>query len=142
MAETDLPTVMARIRTVLEAAPLSLVATAEGFSHDRQPTTLIDQTYYLEDAGLVSSRPMGNYKAARIDGIRVYVALRVNDDPHVRKETLESTLLDIERAIKTDGNAQSYHAEITTGRKVTQKRGSNVFVGSLGLTVDYDVAEN
>lgn len=141
MADTDLATIMGRFRAVLEAAPLSLVATVEGFSHDRQPTTLLDNTYYLEDGGLVSSRPMGNYKAARIDQVRVFVALLVNDAPHTRKETLEGTLLSIEKAIKADGPAHSYHAEIAAGRRVTQKKGSAFFVGSVALSVDYDVAE-
>jgi len=141
MADTDLATILGRARAVLEAAPLSLVATAEAFSHARQPTTFVDNTYYLEDGGLVSTHPTGNYKAARIDRFNVYVALRINAAPHTRKETLESTLLTIERYLKADGPAHSYHLEIAGGRRITQPKGSEIFVGSVAFTVDYDVNE-
>ena len=141
MADTDLATIMGRFRAVLEAAPLSLVATADGFSHERQPTTLVSNTYYLDDAGLQGNRPVTNYKSVRVDRIRVYVALKVNDAPHTQKETLESTLLTIERYVKADGPAHSYHAEIVGGRQITQKKGSAVLIGSLTLSVDYDINE-
>lgn len=141
MADTDLATIMARFRAVLEAAPLALVATAVAFSHDWQPTTLVSNTYFLEDAGLQSSRPVGNYKAVRIDRVRVFVALKVNATPHTQKEALETTLLTIERYIKADGPAHFYHAEIVGGRQVTNKKGSELLVGSVTLSVDYDVNE-
>lgn len=142
MADTDLATIMARTRAVLEAAPLSLVATAEAFSHARQPTTLVDNTYYLDDSGNVSSQSVGNYKAVRIDRLTVFVALRINNAPHTRKETLESTLLSIERYLKADGPAHSYHVELAGGRRITQPKGSEIFVGSVAFTVDFDVNES
>lgn len=141
MADTTLAAIMARFRAVLEASPLLLTLTAEAFTHDRQPTTLVSNTYYLEDAGLASSRAVGNYKAVRVDRVRVFVALNINGVPHTAKETLEGTLLTAERYLKADGPANGYHVELVGGRQVTQKKGSNYFVGSVTLSADYDVNE-
>lgn len=140
--EMTLADVMARARAVCEGSTLLLTLTAEAFSHDRQPTTLLDNTYYVEDSGLVSSRAMGNYTAARIDKVSIYVALKVNAAPHTRKETLETTLLTIERGMKADGPPHGYHVEFSGGRRVTQKKGSAFFVGSVSFDCDYDISES
>ncbi len=42
MAALVLSDILARIRTVLEAAPVSLVETREAFSHERQPNATLD----------------------------------------------------------------------------------------------------
>lgn len=141
MAETTLTAILTRFSAVLEAAPLSLVPTADAFSHDRQPTGLADNTYFVDDGGLVSSRPVGNYKAVRIDKLTVLVALKINRDGHARKKVMETTLLTIERYIKADGPANGYHAEFAGGRRVTHPRGSELLIGSIAFTVDYDVNE-
>lgn len=141
MADTTLAAIMARFRAVLEAAPLVLTLTAESFTHDRQPTTLVSNTYFLEDAGLQSNKAVGNYKAVRIDRIRVFVALKINAVPHTAKETLETTLLTIERYLKADGQANGYHVELAAGRQVTHRKGSDYLVGSVTLACDYDVNE-
>lgn len=141
MADTTLAAIMARFRAVLEASPLTLTLTAEAFTHDRQPTTLVSSTYYLEDAGLGSSRSVGNYKAVRVDRIKVFAALKINGAPHTAKETLETTLLTIERYLKADGPANGYHVEVAGGRQVTHKKGSEYLVGSITLSADYDVNE-
>lgn len=141
MADTTLPAIMARVRAVLEAAPLALVLTAEAFTHERQPSTLVSNTYYLADAGLRDTRPVGNYKAVRIDLLKVFVALQVNAAPHTQKEALGATLVTIERYVKADGLLGGYHAEIVSRPAVTQRKGSDFLVGSVALSVDYDFNE-
>ena len=142
MADTTLSTILARFDAVLAAAPLRLKVAKDGFSHDRQPNTLLDGAYYVEDGGLVSSRPCGNYRAARIDRLVVYVAAKLKFDPTTAKRDMESTLLSVERYLKADGLSQSYHVEITGGRRVTRPKGGEFLIGSLPLTVDYDVNES
>lgn len=141
MADQTLAGIMARWRAVLEASPLSLKPTRDAFSHDRQPNTLLDGAYYLEDGGMTSSRPVGNSKAVRIDRIVLYVAAKLNFAPETAKEAMETTLLSAERYIKADGPSHSYHAEIVPGRRVTRPKGGDFLIGSLPLTVDYDVNE-
>lgn len=139
--EMTLADVMARVRAVCEASPLSMTLTAEAFSHDRQPTTLLDNTYYVDDGGLLTSKPMGNYTAARVDRLIVFVALKVNASPHTRKETLETTLLTIERQLKADGPPHGYHVEIAGSRRITQRKGTDFLIGSIGVSADYDLDE-
>lgn len=142
MADTTLKAIIDRFEAVLEATPLFLKPTKDAFSHDRQPNTLLDNSYYLEDGGLVSSRPVGNYKAVRVDRLVVFVALKLNFQAQTQKETMTTTLLTIERYLKADGPANSYHAEIGGGRRVTRPKGKDILIGSLALTVDYDVNES
>lgn len=142
MADTTLAAIYARVRAVLEAAPLNLKPTKDAFSHDRQPNTLLDGSYYLEDGGLQSNRPATNYKAVRIDRIIVLVAAQLKFAPEVAKETMHTTLLTAERYIKADGPAHSYHAEIAVGRRITRPKNGDFLIGSIPFTVDYDVNES
>lgn len=142
MADQTLAAIFARFRTVLEASPLSLKATKDAFSHDRQPNSLLHGSYYLADGGLVSSRPVGNYKAVRIDRVVIYIAASLKFAGETAKETMETTLLTAERYIKADGHAQSYHAEIASGRRISRPKGGDFLIASLPITVDYDVNES
>lgn len=142
MADTTLAAILARFAAVLEASPLSLTATKDAFSHDRQANTLLTNSYYLEDGGMLSSRPMGNYRAARIDRVVIYVAAKLNFDAEAVKRTMETTLLSAERYIKADGPGHDYHAEIASGRRVTRPKSGDFLIGSIPLTVDYDINES
>ena len=140
MADTTLKAIVDRFQAVLEASPCSLTASTLSFSHDRQPAAAIEDHYYLEDGGLVSNRPMGNYKAARMDRLRVFIAKKAKFDGVSAFETMTTLLLTIERAIKADGLSNSYHAEIESHR-VTQPIGKDILIGEIALAVDYDVNE-
>ena len=140
MADTTLSAIYARVATVLEADPFFFVATPEPFSHDRAPNAVTDRAYRIQDGGLVRSDSTSNYTAARIDRLTVFVAKKLAFANQDALETLEDTLLGIERAVKADGPANGYHAELEN-RLVTRIPETDVMVGSLNLTVDYDVSE-
>ena len=142
MADQTLAAIHARFRAVLEAEPLNLTATKDAFSHDRQPNALLDGAYYLEDGGLQSNRSMTNYKAVRIDRIVVWVAAKLKFDAAAAQAAMHATLLTAERYIKADGPAHSYHVEVVPGRRMTRPKGGDFLIGSMPLTVDYDVNES
>ncbi len=141
MSATTLAAIQTRFREVLEADPLYLVAARDAFSHDRQPNTLVDDAYCVVDDGVVSQRPTTNYMAARIDRVTVYVARTLKFAAATELTTLHETLNTIERAIKADGPAHSYHADLAT-RRVTRPEGRDLAIGSLGFNCDFDFDES
>jgi hypothetical protein len=140
MAATTLSAILTRIRAVCEASPLFLTPASEPFSPDREPTLTVDQAYVVLDEGLESHRSLTNQAAARIDRVTILVARRLGADPATTLGELEDTLLTLERALKADGPAGSYHAEILS-RRVSRPAGKEIALGSLTVTVDYDLSE-
>jgi hypothetical protein len=141
MSALTMTDLLARFRTVLEAEPLSLLPTRDAFSHDRQPTTVLTHSYYLEDGGNVASQSVGNYDAVRMDRVTIYVAQKLDFDGVSALGDLETTLTAIERALIADGPAQSYSIAPQITRRVTRAPGADVAVGSLALTADFDYDE-
>jgi hypothetical protein len=141
MSALTLSDIFARVRVVLEAPPLTLTPTTDAFSHARQPTTLLTNSYYLEDGGLVSSQSVGNYDAVREDRVTIYVAQKLAFDGAAALDTLEDTLVAVERALVADGPAQSYSVGPRPERRITRADGADVAVGSIALTVNYDFDE-
>ncbi len=137
MAATTLKAIVDRFQAVLEASPLSLKATRDAFSHDRQPNALLDGTYYIQDDGVAESRPVSNHADVRIDRLTVFLARKLAFDGQTQKETIETTLNTIERYLIADGPANSYHAFIG-GRRVTRPAGTDIAIGSITVHVDYD----
>lgn len=138
MATTTLKAIIDRFQAVLEAAPLSLVATKEPFSHDRQPNAVLNTAYRVEDAGLSDTASVSNGVQVRRDTLRVWVARKVMFAGQTSAESLHDTLVSIERAIKADGASNSYHAEIT-GREITRE--GDILTASVDFVVDYDFSE-
>ena len=141
MAETTLSAILTRFAAVLEAEPLNLKPSLDAFSHGRQPNTLLDQAYYLEDGGLQDNRPVGNRKAARIDRVVIYFARKLSFDGVAARQAMSDQQLTAERYLKADGPDHGYHVEMSGGRRITRPRGGDFLIGSLALTVDYDVDE-
>ena len=140
MADTTLKAIIDRIQAVCEASPLSLSKAKDAFSHDRQPNALLSNTYYLEDGGLVSSVDQGNNAEARIDAIDIHVAKKLAFDGTTALETMETTLLTLERYVLADGLSNSYHAHVAN-HKVSRPTGKDFLIGSLTINVDYDVSK-
>jgi hypothetical protein len=141
MAALVLSDILARFRTVLEASPVSLVETRDAFSHERQPNAVLDNSYYIEDGGVVSSQSTSNYSAVRQDRLTVFIAKKLAFDGATALDTLEDTLVSVERAVIADGPNQGYAVVGTPTRRTTRPAGSDFCVGSLGLIVDYDYQE-
>lgn len=137
MAATDLNAIIDRVQAVLEASPLSLSKSKDAFSHDRQPNTMVTNSYYLRDAGLASSQDQSSNAEARIDQIEIFVGRKVNFDGTTAMETMQTSLIAIERALVADGPSHSYNAR-AVNRRVTRPGGKEMVVGSLTLSFDYD----
>jgi hypothetical protein len=138
MAALTLKQIIDRFQAVMTAAPISMAATREPFSHDLQPANLVSNTYRIEDAGLATTQSASNHAAVRVDTLRVWIARKMAFDGQTALEAVEDTLVAIERAIKTDGAAQSYHAEIK-GRDPRRK--GDLVIASITFSVDYDFSE-
>lgn len=130
--------VIDRFQAVMAASPISMTATREPFSHDRQPAGLLTNTYRIEDAGMGSNTPMSNHAVARIDTLRVWFARKMAFAGQASLETVEDDLVAIERAIVADGLAQGYHA-VARGRDA--KASGDMVIASLTFSVDYDFSE-
>lgn len=141
MASHTTDSLMARVRTVLEASPVSLTRARDAFSHDAQPNSVTTNSYWLEDGGNVSSQSVSNYTAVRIDRLTVYVAQKLNFASVEMLEDVEQTLTAIERALVADGPAQSYSVTPQPIRRITRAAGADVAIGSIALGFDYDYAE-
>jgi hypothetical protein len=142
MASLTPSAIHTRFRTVLEASPVSLTESRDAFSHDRQPNTVLDLCYYLEDGGIQSSASVTNNDLVRIDRVTVFVAKKLNFDSATALASLEDKLVTIEREMVEDGPAQSYAIVGVPQRRVTRPEGKDYCVGSLTLQVDYDMDEN
>lgn len=141
MSALTVTDILTRFRTVLETTPLSLEPTRDAFSHERQPTSVLTNSYYLEDGGNAGTQSVGNYDAVRLDRITIYVAQKLEFDGTAALASLETTLTAIERALIADGPSQSYSIAPQLTRRVTRASGADVAVGSLSLTVDFDYDE-
>lgn len=138
MAATTLSAIRDRFAAVLEAAPLNLTKTTDAFSHDRQPNTVLDNAYRVEDAGMVQNRPVGNTQFARVDRLRIYIARKLAFDPAGAIDSVEDTLNTIERYILADDAAHDYHASVEGRGTPNRPQDADIVVGSLTLLVDYD----
>lgn len=139
MAALTLKQIIDRFQAVMEAAPIAMTATREPFSHDLQPAGLVTNTYRVEDGGLRDTKPMTNHASARVDTLRIWIARKIAFAGQTAVEAIEESLVAIERAIKADGAAQSYHAEIV-GRDPRRK--GDLVIASITFSVDYDFSES
>ena len=140
MADTTLATIVAHMRTVLEAAPFHFTPARDQFSHDRQPNGLLDSAYWIQDDGLASNRWLSNSSVARLDRVSVYVARKLKFNPVQEIDTLHDKLVDIERYLIQEAPDESYHVQLVA-RRVTRPAERDIAIGSVTLTVDYDFSE-
>lgn len=140
MADTTLATIIGNMRTVLEATPFLFIPARDQFSHDRQPNTVVDSSYWIQDEGLGSSRWLTNHRVARLDRVSVYVARKLKFNPVAELDTLQDTLLDIERYLIDDGPDNSYSVQLAA-RHVSRPNDTDIAIGSVTVTVDFDLSE-
>lgn len=138
MADLTLKQIIDRFQAVMEASPISMTATREPFTHDRQPNGLLTNTYRIEDAGVLDSKSASNSKAVRVDTLRVWIAQKMAFSGQTAVETVEDKVVAIERALIADGKAQGYHVML---RGRDPKRKGDLVIASLTVSVDYDYAE-
>lgn len=140
MAETTLATIVAHMRTVLEATPFHFNAARDQFSHDRQPNTVLDSSYWIQDEGLASNRWLSNHTVARLDRVSVFIARKLKFNPVQELDTLHDTLVEIERYLIREAPDESYSVQLVA-RRVTRPADRDIAIGSVTVTVDYDFSE-
>lgn len=140
MADTTLTAIMQRFQVVLEGHPLYLSQSRDAFSHDTVPNNLLDSSYHVRDGGIADQRPMGNYKAARIDRLVVHLARKVSFEAQDASESLQTLLNTVERYIKADGPNNDYRAELDA-REVARVDETDIVIAQLTFSVDYDYNE-
>ena len=137
MATTDLTTIVGAWEDVLEAAPLSLKPCTEAFSHDRQPNANLQDTYYIEDGGIVNRRSVTSQTEARIDRLRIYLAKPKAFAGNTQKKAMLTLFDTIYRYLAADGRTNGWNVELL-GHRVSSPAKSDLIIGSLDLSVDYD----
>ncbi len=137
MATTTLKDIIDRFQTVIEAAPVSLKQTDQPFGFDLQPNAALDDRYWIQDGGMLESRSMTNNAEVRMDSLTVWIATKIKFAGQTAQETMETALAVIERAIVADGPANSY-AATKTERAIERIDDTDVLVGLIAFTVDYD----
>lgn len=143
MAAQTMSAILDRFKTVLEAPPLNLVASTNPFDDADVPATLVDMTYRLVSAGLVSDVPTSNYQSLRIERVTVTMAKTIGFQGYTAQQTLHNTLDAIERAVIADGPDHGYLVSIEKGsRKVTRPKNTDLLQASISFLVDYDYSES
>lgn len=134
-------TLRAHLQALVEASPLSLTATREPFSFDRQPNAVLDGTYVLDQA-LVSERSLTAGVAARIERFTLTVARLTKIDGETALQALLAELTTIDRAVRADGIDSGYHAWPIAGSLTAQRpAGRDFCLGQVAWTCDYDFEE-
>jgi len=134
MALTTLVDILGSVSAALEAPPLSMIASREPFSIVRQSNLVADGSYWLEDGGMVSNRPVTSYRAARIDAITISVAVKGAFAREQQRRAVLTRLQSVERALIADGEAQGYH--VAVAERGVKRPGKEYLVGTLRVTVD------
>jgi hypothetical protein len=142
MAATTPAAILERIRTVLEAEPLALVANGDPFSDVGMPNALVDSAFRILHGGMVHESTIAPGMTLRIDRITVTVQQALNFDGYQAMQDLQDRLDDIQRAILADGADHSYMATVEKGsRKVTRPKDADVCIASLSFLIDFDFDE-
>lgn len=137
MATTDLARIIAAWRLVLEQDPLALQPAQQAFSHDRQPNAMMQDTYWIGDAGTVSRFSCGNDQEVRIDRLEVWVARPVSFAGQAQFEVLEQLGDQIYRYLSSDGRIRGWNVEADS-RRITNPQGTELLIASFGFRADYD----
>lgn len=139
MAATTLSAILARVKAVLEAAPLSLEPAGDPFTDTGTSNLMVDRTFRVVAGGLLGDTQQSNYSVARLERITVTVARKLNFDGYGAQEDLSDQFDAIERAIIDDGPDHSYDATVEKGsRKVVRPKDTDICQGSVSFIVDYD----
>lgn len=137
MSTTDLASIVAAWDLVLTGAVVGLAPSQLAFSHDRQPNAQLQNTYWLEDGGIVNRRSTTNDMEVRIDRLRLYIAKPMAFAGRSQQVAMLALFDTIYRELAADGRANGWNVELL-GHRVTSPAKSEIVVGSLDLSVDYD----
>jgi hypothetical protein len=134
--------ILDRFQTVLEAAPCSLIASPNPFTVDQVANAMVNTTYRLRPAGVVSEQGLSNYACARVERFEIILQRQMDMDGYAAMGTLETLIDTVERALIEDGPDQSYNAYAEKGsRKVVRPKGTDIVEATLNMLVDYDYNE-
>jgi len=139
MAAMTPRTIRERLQTLLEDGDPSLLRSIEPFSLTKQPNTVTDKAYTLEDER-VRETSLTAEVTARIDRVTLSVARRLGDPAEDTVVELLDLLDDIDRRVRADGVSQGYHMQ-PQGSRVLRPDGRDYCVGVLSWLCDYDYSE-
>lgn len=137
MPATDLKTIIDAFQSVLEAAPLSLKPTQVPFTHDRQPNTMVADSYYIDDGGTVNRQSVTNDVEVRVDRLRIWVAKPLAFAGQAQFEAMEQLADTIYRYLLVNARANGWNVD-ADARRVTRPAAAEVIIGEFGFRVDYD----
>ena len=131
--------IRARLMAVVEAADPGLVRSREAFSFDRQPNTVLDNTYTV-DIERINERSQTADVTARLDRVTLTIARKLGMDSEAAARALLDVLDDVDRRLRADGTSQGYHLWPQASR-VVRPDGRDYCLGTLSWTCDYDFSE-
>lgn len=137
MATTDLTSILAAWREVLEATPLSLGRAAQPFTFDRIPNAALQNAYYIEPAGQVGRRSQTNDVETRVDRLIVWVAKPLAFAANDQLAAMVTLMDEIYRYLSADGRTNGWNVE-QDGHQVQQPKKTELLIGRFSFTVDYD----
>lgn len=137
MATTTLDAIVEAIEAVLQAPPLNLAAAQQAFSHDRQPASLVANSYWIEDGGQTRRTSMTADQEVRIDRVRLFVAKPIAFAGRSQMRAMIALGDAIYRALSADGRTNGWNVE-QLNHRVTTPAKSELLIGSFDFTVDYD----
>lgn len=137
MAATTLAAILALMRATLEGDTVGLTASGQPFTHDRQPNSVLQDTYYLDDGGQISRQSVTNDQEVRIDRLVVYVAKPLAFAGQDQVDAMHTLLDTIYTQLVQTARDHGWNIE-SDQRRVTRNPKTQLIVGSLGVNVDYD----
>lgn len=141
MSTTTLKAILDRFQAVCEGATLALTASPIPFSRDRAPNAVVESQYALEDLGLRESQPATSNVEYRLDAVKVWLSRRTAFAGQTSLETLETSLVTLEREILADGPAHDYHARVVERDPPSPAtENGEVLIAALTFAIDYDFA--
>ena len=128
-----------RLMTLVEATEPGLIRSIEAFSLNRQPATVLDNSYTLEQE-LVREQSMTAGVTARIDRFTITIGRLLKMDSETAARELFDVLTDVNRRVRADGVSNGYHVW-PVSEKVVRPDGKDYCLGALVFTCDYDFSE-
>jgi hypothetical protein len=138
MAATTIKAILDRFQAVLAAAPLSLVQAQQAFSHDRQPNAQIQDTFWIENGGLVNARSASNKQEVRVHRLTVYVAKPASFAGLAQMEAMLELGDTMYRYLIADGLTQGWNVSTGGGERVTNPKKTELVIASYPFLVDFD----
>jgi hypothetical protein len=140
MPANTLGAIVARVNSLLAAAPFGLVQAQSPFDFNVEPTGRIDQAYRVEAEGGTVIGGM-SYSETRQDVLRIWVARKQAAAPQTTYQSLVTDATSITAAVVRDGATLGGDYDVLDegrGCSFLQEPGREFSVLRLTLSIDYE----